>query len=74
MVLRVSENTDKIEHINKILYHWRCHEDSVAGNPESKKYAFDHAVEALQAHFKRLGEDVEVVKSEMIGSYQIKRK
>ncbi len=74
LVLRVAENTEKITHVKKILYHWRCHENSVADNPDSKKYAFDSAVRALKAHFIRMGEDVEVVKSDMIGSYKIIRK
>ena len=30
-----------IYHIPRVLYHWRCHEDSTAENPESKKYAFE---------------------------------
>lgn len=74
LVLRVAENTNKISHIKKILYHWRCHENSVADNPASKSYAFDNAIKALRAHFDRIGEDVEITKSEMIGSYKIVRK
>ena len=32
---------EEIYHVPKILYHWRCHENSTAENPESKTYAFD---------------------------------
>ena len=28
-------------HLPKILYHWRCHEESTAVNPRSKMYAYD---------------------------------
>ena len=31
---------EEICHVPKILYHWRCHEESTAENPESKTYAF----------------------------------
>ena len=32
---------EQIYHIPRVLYHWRCHEDSTAENPESKTYAFE---------------------------------
>lgn len=73
LVLRIAENTDKIYHIKKIEYHWRCHEESVASNPESKLYAFDNAVKALKAHFSRIGEEVNIEKSEVFGSYKVTR-
>ena len=40
-LLRCTEHTDseKIRHIPKILYHWRSHEGSTAGNPDDKPYA-----------------------------------
>lgn len=31
----------QICHIPKVLYHWRCHENSTAANPESKNYAYE---------------------------------
>lgn len=31
---------DRIFHIGKILYHWRCHEASTALNTDSKEYAY----------------------------------
>lgn len=30
-----------IAHIPRVLYHWRCHEESTAENPSSKQYAYD---------------------------------
>lgn len=39
-ILRCAEKTDSIYHIPKILYHWRCHENSTSENPDSKLYAF----------------------------------
>ena len=46
---------EQIHHIPRILYHWRCHEDSTAENPESKMYAFDAGARAIKAHYDRLG-------------------
>lgn len=60
----------KIYHIPKILYHWRCHEDSTAENPESKLYAFDAGQRAVQAHFDRIGVKAEVTKGEYLGLYR----
>ena len=39
-ILRCVEKTDSIYHIPKMLYHWRCHENSTSENPDSKLYAF----------------------------------
>lgn len=44
-----------IVHIPKVLYHWRCHEGSTAGNPESKQYAYDAGKRALEDFFKEQG-------------------
>lgn len=37
-----------VEHVPKVLYHWRCHEGSTAENPESKKYAYDAGKRAVE--------------------------
>lgn len=37
-----------VEHLPKVLYHWRCHEGSTAENPESKKYAYDAGKRAVE--------------------------
>lgn len=54
-ILRCTETARKIYHIPKVLYHWRCHQDSTASNPESKLYAFEAGARAVMAHYKRLG-------------------
>lgn len=53
-ILRAVEQTDRIVHIPKVLYHWRSHEHSTAENPESKRYAFEAGKRALTAHYNRL--------------------
>ncbi len=69
-ILRCVENTQQIYHIPKILYHWRCHEDSTAENPDSKGYAFDAGQRAVQAHFQRIGIEAKVEKGEFPGLYR----
>lgn len=59
-ILRCCERTKGIRHIPRILYHWRAHEDSTAGNPKSKEYAIDAGKRALEAHYKRMGYDAVV--------------
>ena len=59
-LLRLSERTDRIRHIPKILYHWRAHEDSTAGNQGSKDYAVSAAMRGLTDHYRRLGYDAKV--------------
>lgn len=56
-LLEEDENPEKfIYHVNKVLYHWRCHEESTALNPQSKDYAYEAGLRALQSfadeHFK----------------------
>lgn len=54
-VLRATEQTERIHHIPKVLYHWRSHENSTAENPESKRYAFEAGKRAIMEHYERLG-------------------
>lgn len=71
-VLRCVEETSNIKHIAKILYHWRAHKDSTAENPESKNYAFDAGVRAVQAHYERQGINAKVEKTAIKGVYRSK--
>ena len=61
---------EQIYHIPKILYHWRCHEDSTAENPESKTYAFEAGKRAIEEHYKRTGINAEVLQGEFLGLYR----
>ena len=60
-IFRCTEKAKKICHVPKVLYHWRCHQDSTASNPESKMYAFEAGARAIKAHFDRLGIEVESI-------------
>lgn len=69
-VLRCTEETEQIVHIPKVLYHWRAHENSTAENPESKRYAFEAGMRAIQAHYDRLGLPAKVAMGEYPGLYR----
>lgn len=60
-IFRCTEQATEICHIPKVLYHWRCHQDSTASNPESKLYAFEAGAKAIMAHYERMGIPVKTV-------------
>ncbi len=70
LVLRSVEKARKICHIPKVLYHWRSHTDSTAENPESKLYAFEAGMRAVQAHYDRCHIDAVVTMGQYPGLYQ----
>lgn len=57
IILRATEEAkpEEIKHIARILYHWRVHRNSTAGNSESKLYAYESGKKAVQHHIDRLG-------------------
>lgn len=68
-ILRCCEQAEEIYHIPRVLYHWRCHMDSTAANPESKLYAFEAGRLALEAHYKRTGLPATVESASYLGMY-----
>lgn len=46
-----TEGESRIRHIAKVLYHWRCHKNSTAENPESKQYAYEAGCRAVTDFF-----------------------
>lgn len=72
IILRMSEETDKIKHIPKILYHWRVHALSTAkAGDTAKPYAYESGVRAIQAHIDRIGLKGTVEHGETLGTYKI---
>ena len=45
-IFRCVELAKKVGHVSKVLYHWRMHGGSVAGDPTSKMYAYDAGQES----------------------------
>ena len=60
-----------IGHVDQILYHWRCHENSTAANPESKRYAYEAGKHALQDFCDKNGMEARVEHSEHLGYYKL---
>lgn len=55
MVLKIAELGGTIHHVPKMLYHWRISESSTAGNSDSKPYATEAGIHAVQQHLDRCG-------------------
>lgn len=69
-ILRCCEQAKRVSHVDKILYHWRCHMDSTAANPQSKLYAFEAGKNAIQAHYNRLSIPAKVENADFYGMYR----
>lgn len=73
MIFRCCEQAKDIIHIPKILYSWRMHSNSTAGNSENKRYAYEAGRRAIEAHLERVGlkgsvSDIE----DLAGQYRVK--
>jgi len=64
LFLRAIENTNKIHHVSKVLYHWRMIETSTAMSSDAKPYAHDAGKKAVQSHFDRMGIKAKALDSE----------
>lgn len=69
-ILRCVEAAGKVYHMPKVLYHWRCHINSTAANPESKLYAFEAGRKAVEEHYKRVGIPAKVEHSSFYGMFR----
>lgn len=72
LMFRCIENSEKIKHIPMILYHWRIHQNSVAGDPASKMYAYDAGKRAIEDHLKRMNIAASVEHQGLWGMYHVK--
>ena len=73
-IFRCVELAKKVGHVSKVLYHWRMHGGSVAGNPTSKMYAYDAGKKAIQSHYDRVGIQANVEHMERLGLYHTEYK
>lgn len=58
-------------HVPKVLYHWRCHAQSTAANPESKHYAYDAGLHAVQDFIQSRGWKAVAEHDKHLGYYHI---
>lgn len=74
LALRIANAGAKVVHVPGILYHWRAHGESVAGNHDSKPYAFVAAVQALSDALRQRGEQQPRVENTRCrGIYRMRR-
>ncbi len=70
-ILRITEKTKRIGHVQKILYHWLSTEESTSTNSDAKPYAQTAGLKALDAHLKRVyGKQAEAVETDNLFVYQ----
>ena len=72
LILRCTEQAERISHVAKILYHWRVHKQSTADNPLSKMYAYEAGKKAIEDHLRRCHTKGEVLQTENLGFYRVK--
>ncbi|MCP4158383.1 MAG: glycosyltransferase [bacterium] len=72
LLLRVTELSDKIYHIPKILYHWRMVPGSAAMVVDAKREAFNKSKQALKDAMQRRGIEAEVTDGKRIGTFKVK--
>lgn len=60
-----------IEHVPRVLYHWRCHSASTAENPESKRYAYEAGKRAVEDFMRLRGWKGKVSHLRHLGFYRI---
>lgn len=73
-IFRCVELAKKVGHVSKVLYHWRMHGGSVAGDPTSKMYAYDAGKKAIQSHYERVSIQANVEHMERLGLYHTEYK
>ncbi|MGI8891038.1 MAG: glycosyltransferase family 2 protein [Chthoniobacterales bacterium] len=73
LFLRISELTDRIHHLPRILYHWRRSETSTSDNIRRKPLALEAGRRAVQAHLERRGERGHVTVDWLTHAYWVKR-
>src|SRR5437899_7138523 len=60
LLLRVSEKTDRIRHLPRVLYHWRRTAESTAHNIRRKPGALEAGRRAIEGHLQRRQENAQI--------------
>ena len=72
LVLRIIEKTNRIHHIQDILYHWRMLPTSTASGSSAKPKAHVTAQNALREHLQRIGERGSVEDGPVPGFHRVR--
>ncbi|HVC03748.1 MAG TPA: glycosyltransferase [Candidatus Acidoferrales bacterium] len=73
LFLRCTEMAEQIGHVREVLYSWRMHEGSAAGNDDAKPHAYTAAVRSLEDRLQRTGSGGSVGDGAWRGLYRIQR-
>lgn len=73
LLLRAAEQQPQVQHIPRVLYHWRQHGQSVALEQNAKEYVYTAGVRALQESLQRQGLSAQVTENNELwrGHYRI---
>ena len=71
LMLRLTEQAQRIVHIPKILYYWRSHANSVASDVSAKPYTVEAAKSAMAQHLERVGLKGTVLDAKVPSTYRI---
>ncbi|WP_147272975.1 glycosyltransferase [Gordonibacter sp. 28C] len=71
IVLKVCERARYVNHVSKVLYHWRISAHSTAGGVQEKPYADAAGLRALEDHLERQSISALVKTTENAGIYSI---
>ncbi len=72
LILRATERAAKIEHVPKVLYHWRAGAESTASGLSNKQYALDAAQQALKNYCDRSGKQMRVEPHKIAGRWRMR--
>ncbi len=73
LLLRVSEKTDRIRHVSRVLYHWRRTAESTAHNIRRKPGALEAGRRAIEEHLARRQEKARVAIDWETHLYRVRR-
>ena len=73
LLLRVSERTNRIYHIPRVLYHWRRSENSSASDVRQKPGQLEASWRAIGAHLDRRGEQAHVAVDWRTHAFYVRR-
>ena len=73
LLLRISEKTDRIRHLSRVLYHWRRTAESTAHNIRRKPGALEAGRRAIEEHLVRRQENARVTIDWETHLYRVRR-
>ena len=73
LLLRVTEKTDRIRHVPRVLYHWRRTAESTAHNIRRKPGALEAGRRAIEEHLARRRENARVTIDWETHLYRVRR-